>query len=316
MDQQKLRTINGRLVEEVLKPILYADIFDYPLTFEEIYKFLEFRTTPEEVKSLLDRAVENQEIILIDKFYSLADKPHLVAKRRERWGVSQTLWPKAVQYGRWVASLPFIRMVSVTGSLAVDNPRDGVDDIDYLIVTKPGRLWFCRALIILMVRFGHIRGVYLCPNYLLTENVLYFEDNNLFTAREMLQMIPLYGHEFYVKMREVNAWVTNYLPQGQGLNLARINDELSPAQIFIKKVGEFVLGGVLGDLVEWMLQKIQITKHTRLAAKYNALDNVVFTADTCKGHYDGHNQKTMSAYQQRLQAHAINGKVQTKNGSK
>jgi hypothetical protein len=196
----------------------------------------------------------------------------------------------------------------------VDNPRDGVDDIDLLIITRPGRLWFCRALIILMVRFGHLRGVYLCPNYLLTENVLYFEDNNLFTAREMLQMIPLYGHEFYVKMRKLNAWVTDYLPQGQGLNLERIDDQLTPLQNFIKKAGEFVLGGILGDLVEGLLQKIQITKHTRLAAKYGALDKVVFTADTCKGHYDGHNQRTMNAYQERLQAHAVNGKVQTKTG--
>ena len=316
MKQPNPGTINGQLVEEVLKPILYADIFDYPLTFDEIFKFLEFRTTPAEVKSLLDQAIENEEIILIDEYYSLADKPHLAAKRNERRVASEALWPKAIQYGRWVAMLPFIRMVSVTGSLAVDNPRDGVDDIDYLIVTGPRRLWLCRAWIILMVRIGHLRGVHLCPNYLLTENVLYFEENNLFTAREMLQMIPIYGSEHYVRMRKINAWVTDYLPQGQGLNLERIDDELSPVQNFIKKVGEFLLNGVLGDSLEWMLQKIQITKHTRLAARHGALDKVVFTADTCKGHYDGHNQKTMNAYQQRLQTYALNGKVQTKNGSK
>jgi hypothetical protein len=308
MDQPKQRSANGSLVEEVLKPILYADIFDYPLTFDEIYKFLEFKTTPDEVKSLLDRAIENREIVVVDQFYSLADKPHLVAKRRERWLASQALWPKAVYYGRWVASLPFIRMVSVTGSLAVDNPRDGVDDIDFLIVTQPGRLWFCRALIILLVRFGHLRGVHLCPNYLLTENVLYFEDKNLFVAREMLQMIPLYGREFYLKMREINTWLTDYLPQGNGLSLEKINDQLSPMQNLVKKLGEFLLGGAIGNFIEKILQKIQITKHTRQAAKSGALDKVVFTADMCKGHYNSHNQKTMSAYRQRLQAHT-NGKV-------
>ncbi len=314
MNQLNQRSTNGQAVEEVLRPILYADIFDYPLTFEEIYKFLEFKIAPEEVKNLLDQAIDHQEIVLIDNFYSLAGKAHLVSKRRERWLMSQTLWPKAIHYGRWIASLPFVRMVSVTGSLAVDNPRDGVDDIDYLIVTRPKRLWFCRALIILMVRYGRLRGVQLCPNYLLTENVLYFEENNLFTAREMLQMIPLYGQEFYVKMREINTWVTDYLPQGEGLNLAKINDQLSPGQSLLKKLGEFILGGLGGDLLEKLLQKIQITKHTRLAEKYGALDKVIFTADTCKGHYDGHNQKTMRAYQQRLQAHAVNSKLHSLNG--
>jgi hypothetical protein len=284
------------------------------LTFDEIYKFLEFKTTRAQVKLLLDRAIENKEIVLIDNFYSLADKPHLVTKRRERWVAAQTLWPRAIHYGQWVAALPFIRMVAVTGSLAVDNPRDGVDDIDYLIVTQPGRLWLCRALIILMVRYGHLRGVYLCPNYLLSENVLYFEENNLFTAREMLQMVPLYGHEFYLKMREVNAWVTDYLPQGQGFNLEKINDELSPLQNLIKRVSEFILGSWPGDLLEGLLQKVQISKHTRRAAEWGVLDKVIFTADTCKGHYDGHNQKTMSAYQQRLQAHAVNGKLSATNG--
>lgn len=314
MDQSNQWSANGSLVEEVLKPILYADIFDYPLTFDEIYKFLEFKTTPDEVQSLLDRAIENREIVFIEQFYSLADKPHLVAKRRERWLASQVLWPKAVYYGRWVASLPFIRMVSVTGSLAVDNPRDGVDDIDFLIVTRPGRLWLCRAWIILLVRWGHLRGVHLCPNYLLTENVLYFDDNNLFVAREMLQMIPLYGREFYLKMREINAWLTNYLPQGHGLNLEKVNDQLSPAQNWVKKMGEFLLAGVIGDFIEKILQKIQITKHTRQAAKSGALDKVVFTADMCKGHYNSHNQKTMSAYHQRLQAHVIKGKLPSLNG--
>lgn len=308
MDQLPHPSTNGALVEEVLKPILYADIFDYPLTFDEIYKFLEFKTTPAEVKSLLDRALENQEIVLVDQFYTLAGKPHLVAKRRERWRASQLLWPKAVYYGGWVAALPFIRMVSVTGSLAVDNPRDGVDDIDYLIVTRPGRLWLCRALIILLVRLGRLRGVHLCPNYLLTENVLFFEDNNLFVAREMLQMIPLYGREFYLKMRKINTWLTDYLPQGNGLNLEKVNDQLSPGQSLVKKISEFLLGGMVGTGLEKILQKIQISKHTRQAAKFGALDKVVFTADVCKGHYNSHNQKTMTAYQQRLQTHT-NGKV-------
>jgi hypothetical protein len=307
MSQSNQQKTSAPSVEEVLKPILYADIFDYPLTFDEIYKFLEFKATTAEVRMLLDRAIEQQMIVTIDGFYSLADRPHLAAKRHERWRASQVLWPPAIRYGRWIASLPFVKMVSVTGSLAVENPRDGVDDIDYLIVTKPGRLWLCRALIVLTVRFGHLRGVHLCPNYLLTENVLYFEDNNLFTAREMLQMVPLYGQKFYVNMREINGWVTDYLPQGKGLNLEKINDELSSGQNVLKTLGEFVLGGFLGDLVEKFLQKVQITKHTRLAAQRGALDKVVFTADVCKGHYDGHYQKTMSAYRLRLEKLAVNG---------
>lgn len=290
---------------EVLKPIFYADIFDFPLTFEEIYHFLEFKAAPDEVETLLDQALEDGDLVLVDGYYSLPGKTHLVANRRERWQASQVLWPKAIYYGRWIASLPFVGMVSVTGSLAVDNPRDGVDDIDYLIVTHPNRLWLCRALIILMVRYGHRQGVHLCPNYLITKNALYFEENNLFTAREMVQMVPLYGQAFYLEMRQINDWVTDFLPQGQGLNLDELDDQLAPVQKMIKRLGEFVLGNIVGDWLEKILQTIQITKHTRLVAQNGTVDQVIFTADVCKGHYDGHNNKIMTAYRERVRAYEL-----------
>jgi hypothetical protein len=292
------------LTKEVLKPILYTDIFDYPLTLEEVYKFSEVKTTPGTVKALLDQAVKSGRLILVDGFYSLAHRPQLAAKRRERQQISAALWPKASYYGRWLAALPFVRMVAVTGSLAVENPRNGVDDIDYLIVTQPGRLWLCRAMIILMVRYGHRRGVHLCPNYLITENVLDFE-HDFFIAREMLQMKPLYGQTLYLKMREINSWVTAYFPQGNGLNLEKLEDELSPGQANFKQWGELILGGGPGSLLEKWLQWFQVTKHTRRAERYGVLDKVIFTADVCKGHYDGHGQKTMGAYQKRIEEYEL-----------
>ncbi|MCB0172345.1 MAG: hypothetical protein KDJ97_17505 [Anaerolineae bacterium] len=285
----------------VLKPILYADIFDFPLTFEEVYQFLDVKTAPEVVRQQLDQAVEAGQITCLDGYYSLAGRTNLAAKRRERLTASRKLWPKAIHYGRWLAALPFIRMVAVTGSLAVDNPRDGVDDIDYLIVTQPGRLWLCRAWIIMMVRFGHLKGTHLCPNYLITENKLYFDTNDFFTAREMVQMKLIYGVDFYQKMWEVNAWVKHFFPHGQATGIDRQNDSLSAIQQAIKAGGEWVFGGFLGDVLERWLQKYQITKHTQLAGQNGAYDTLLFTPDICKGHYDGHKHKTMLAYQQRVE---------------
>lgn len=295
---------NDHLLKEILKPVLYTDIFDYPLTFEEIYRFLEIEATPAEVGASLDQALIAGRLVRVDGFYSLADRPDLASKRQERQKISAALWPKALHYGRWLASLPFVKMVAVTGSLAVQNPRNDVDDIDYLIVTGPGRLWLCRAMIIMMVRYGRSRNVHLCPNYLITENVLHFE-NNFFTAREMLQMKPIYGQALYLRIRQENDWVTHYFPQGNGPDLERINDRLSTRQSALKRCGEFVLQGVWGNWLEAWLQKIQITKHTRRAEQYGALDRVLFTADICKGHYDGHGQKTMGAYKQRIKEYNL-----------
>ncbi len=313
MDQHSQPVKIGQRVQEVLKPVLYADIFDYPLTFAEVYKFLEFEANPEKVEDLLNQAVAAGRLVQVDGFYSLAHRSYLAAKRRERQRKSEILWPQATHYGRWIAALPFVKLVAVTGALAVDNPRDGLDDIDYLIVTQPGRLWLCRAMIILMVRYGHLKGIHLCPNYLLSENVLNF-DKGFFAAREILQMQPLYGKESYLKIRDLNPWVIRYFPHGHELSLDRIDDELLSGQQLLKKMGEFTLKGFLGDFLEKRLQAKQIKKHSARAKQYGTLDKVIFTADVCKGHFDGHSQRTMNAYRQRLFRHFGGAKLPATNG--
>ncbi len=106
-------------------------------------------------------------------------------------------------------------MVAVTGSLAVNN-ADEQADIDYLVVTVSERLWLCRAMMILLVRYAERSGDILCPNYILSAQALSMDRQDLFMARELVQMVPLYGIETYQQMREINAWSDLYLPNAQG----------------------------------------------------------------------------------------------------
>ena len=293
--------------KELLKPILYADIFDYPLTDAEVYRFLECKASKQQVDTLLAQAVESGRLLCVDDYYCLPNRVHLAAKRKARSNISQTLWPQATRYGQRLAGLPFVRMVAVTGALAVNNPRNGADDIDYLIVTQPGRLWLCRALIILLVRAGHLRGVHLCPNYIITENALDFEPD-FFVAREMLQMQPVYGRNVYLSVIARNSWTTRYFPQGSNPNLEKLNGDLPPGARGLKKVAETALAGFLGDTLERWLQKKQVDKHVRRTQQEQLADTVIFTTDVCKGHYDGHSSRTMDVYRQRLLQYT-NGKV-------
>ena len=248
--------------KELLKPILYADIFDYPLTGAEIHRFLECKATKQQVDTRLAQATKDGHLLRINGFYCLPNRAHLADKRKDRFGVSQTLWLQATRYGQRLAGLPFVRMVAVTGALAVNNPRNGVDDIDYLIVTQPGRLWLCRAMIIALVRAGHLRGVHLCPNYIITQNALDFEPD-FFVAREMLQMQPVYGRDVYLSVIERNSWTTRYFPQGGSANLQKLNGDLPPPARGLKKIAETALAGFPGDTLERWLQKKQVDKHTR-----------------------------------------------------
>lgn len=292
--------------EEVLKPVVYADIFDYPLTFEEIYKFLETNLSQKTTQTLLQQAVDDQQLTQTASFYHLPDRNIIVATRKKRQKIAQQLWIKGSQYGRWIAALPFVRLVAVTGSLAVDNPTHVREDIDYLIVTQPGRLWLCRALMVGLVRYAHFRGSHLCPNYMLTENVLHFEGESLYAAREIVQMVPLYGAETYQRMRAMNRWVNNYLPHGDAPNLSRLETELSGGAKAVKRTAEVIFGGIIGDKLEKLLQTYQMNKHLKRAKQVGASDRVIFTPDQCKGHYDSHGSQTIQAYRQKIMGYESN----------
>lgn len=282
-------------VDDVLKPVIYADIFDYPLTDAEIHQFLECQATPAQVAALLERARAERRIMTHDGYYYLPGRAEILSRRHERKQAADKLWPEAIRYGRWIAHLPFVRMVSVTGSLAVDNLQAGAEDIDYFIITAPGRLWLCRTLIIAIVRYSQRRGVWLCPNYLVTEARLAFEAN-LVNAREIVQMVPLYGTEAYQAMWRHNPWIQAYLPQGTPAPCP--TDALARGRL--KRWAERLLTGPLGNALEWLLQRYYIARHTRQAQQNGHGDTVEFSAEVCKGHYDAHHQQIAQTYQHKL----------------
>jgi hypothetical protein len=307
MESSQTELVDSLQMQAVLNPIFYGDIFDYPLTFDEIYRFIEVEASPAQVQKILDQAVRQGHLLTVNGYYSLPGKEHLAAHRRRRGQAAQFLWPVAERYGRLLAALPFVRFVAVTGALAVDNPRHAADDIDFLIVTRPNRLWLCRAMVIVLVRLARRRGVTLCPNYLITENVLEFDDMNLFAAREMAQMTPLYGLRLYDRLWAANGWVIDMLPHSRK-SVDRLADRLSPTLAVIKKTGELLLAGPWGHWLECILQQKQIGKHTRQAQTRQAADTLLFTPDVCKGHYDSHGQKTLAAYRARQTQFGLNGR--------
>src|SRR5438309_1230064 len=185
----------------IVQAVAYADVFDYPLTGEEIHRYLVgVPASRSAVRAAL--SVPPNGLIRSGRYFTLAGRESAIETRRARAAHALDYWRRAVRYGHAMSNLPFVRMVAVTGGLAMDNMSDG--DIDYLVVTEPGRLWLCRALIVGLVRVAALKGTELCPNYLLSERALVLSERNLFTAHEVAQMVPLAGQQTYARMRELN----------------------------------------------------------------------------------------------------------------
>ena len=148
----------------ILQTVAYVDGFDYPLTAAEVHRFLiGIAATPEQVSNILEngRLIPHQ-LSRQDHYYMLPGREEIAAIRQQREVNARQLWPYAQQYGCAIARLPYVRMVSVTGSLAVNNAIEGAD-IDYLIVTENGRLWLTRAFVILIVRIAARARYYPLP---------------------------------------------------------------------------------------------------------------------------------------------------------
>ncbi len=281
----------------ILRTLVYADLFDYPLILPEIHRYLiavpaplfEVNQSLRRSPWLADRIAERRGL------WMLRGREHLSELRPQRAAAAARLWPHALRYGRILAAFPYVRMVAVTGALAVDNVEDG-DDIDYLIVTATGRLWLCRAMVIGLVRWAARAGIALCPNYFLSERALALEDRNLFTAHELAQMIPIAGERIYWRMRALNAWTIRFLPNAGG---PPWKIELTSASWRWITAGLEALGHTpLGAWLEaWEMR--------RKIRRFNARPGgeTRFDPDHCQGHFNGHGQRTLAAFAERLRCY-------------
>lgn len=286
------------LDEAILRSLAYAEVFDFALREPELHRYLiGLAATRAEVAAAL--AGMPDRIVRRDGLVAAAGRESLIEERHERRRIAARTWPAALRYARAVGSLPFVRMVAITGALAVGNATEGAD-IDLLIVTEPGRVWLTRASTIAIVRIAAREGHQLCPNYLLAEHVLASDETDLYAAHELVQMVPVVGVDTYRRLREANAWTARQLPNAAGAPLqgrAWRTPLLRRAQPF----AETLLRTPVGAAAEgWERRKIG---HFRAEATARGVTaEARFSPDRCKGHMDGHGRRIRVAYEARARA--------------
>lgn len=293
VDLQPPRTDISSLERAVLETLAYSDVFDFPLRLDELHRYLTASTSIERLKDCIGQF---ERIDVGDGFYYIKGRGEIVDLRKQREAASGKAFDRAILYGRILGGLPFIRMVGLTGSLAMLNLTKGAD-MDYMLVAKSGRLWLARAFALLLNRVAHLFGDKLCPNLIVSENALEWTARNLYSARELCQMIPVCGGDVYSKLRVANKWILGFLPnvvpESSSLSAAKI----SSAALVMQKIIEFFLRGSFGNYVEsWEMTR----KIARLENQAGYGLETIFTADICQGNFDHHGSWAMEKYQERL----------------
>ncbi|GAB5492026.1 MAG: hypothetical protein Phog2KO_22410 [Phototrophicaceae bacterium] len=284
----------------ILRTILYADVFSFPLTLDDLHRYLihDIPLSKNKIDETLQKSTQlKQYLHKQDDYICLKTRQAIIDIRKEREKISQELWASANKYGIWLSHIPFVRMVALTGALAVRNPSGIDDDFDYLLVTSSGRVWLARAFAVLVVRIVQLFGRELCPNYVLADNQLVQSRQDLYTAHEVAQMIPIYGHETYHAIIEQNPWVQEYLPN---VNTYTIQENQSYK---LRKIAEWMLGGWLGDKIEAWEYKRKLSKFSPKIKQ--AQSSAEINQNSVKGHFEDHGQPVMQRYHELLHEYGL-----------
>lgn len=205
----------------VLKTLIYADIFDYPLTVEEIQKWLIGKSaSTNQIKDILGKLTQTH--FRSPQFYFLSTRKRITEIRESRFIYAREKWRLVQRIGSILRSIPSVLCVGVTGGLAMDNVDD-TDDIDLFFVVKSGYLWVSRLWIIFFIELfsrrrrpneKEVKNRF-CLNMFITDTELSVPviDRDLYSAHEVLQMQPVWDREgTYDRFLKANSWVRTYLP--------------------------------------------------------------------------------------------------------
>ncbi len=285
----------------IVRTLLYADVFDFPMADSEIWHFLiGCPATYSEIRAALEQSPWLAERVeRVNGYYAIRGRAAATEERHRRDAASRALWPVARRYGAILAHLPFVRMVALTGALAIRNAEDEHDDIDYLLVTVPGRVWLARAFAVLLVRLARLGGVSLCPNYVLSETALIQSRQDLFVAHELAQMVPLAGFDIYEVMRAANRWSTELLPNATEPFYVEPNAQPRGIGRLLQRIAESILGGSLGDRLEHWEQRRKLRKFKAQMAKPGS--SAELDEQRIKGHFNDYGYPALQGYRDRLE---------------
>ncbi len=291
------------LERAIVEALAYSDVFDWPLTPSEVHAYLPIAAAPEEVDAALEPTDRpgsapsglGRLVVVRDGLAVLAGREELIERRRRRIATSAELWRRAGGLAASLAWLPFVRMVALTGSLAM-GAAEGDADVDLFVVTADGRLWLTRAMTIGVVRVAAARRVRLCPNYFVAESALELSQRDTFTAHELAQMVPIAGLDTYHELLERNDWYRSFLPNHRVGE--RPDGSTWPRRRRIQRVVEPAMrSAALDPLERWEMRR----KVARLSARATSSEQR-FDAAVCKGHFEEHGQVVLAAFHQRLAA--------------
>lgn len=249
----------------MIEVLAYFDIFNFPVTEREMCNLLGLSSLEflQDITPLLNQ----KSCFRQQDYYSLCMQVNdLVKLRQEREVLAQEYFKQLKKYARIISSFPFVRGIAVSGSLSKGvMQKDG--DIDFFVVTAPGRLWLCRSLLILYKKIMLLNShKYFCLNYFIDTNNLTIIDKNIFTATEIFYLLPVYSADNTMpKFFKSNTWVYSFYEENTNRSADYFVENNSKAKMILEKL----LNGAIGNRLEKLFHQFTLRKWLKTFGHFN-----------------------------------------------
>ena len=218
------------LQKAIIKTAAYFDLFDFPLTSFEIYKYL---FSPEQKYSLLTVEKTTASLPNLETkqgFYFFPGRESTILTRKQRYLLAQQKIKQNRFYFLLLAKMPFVKEIYIVNNLSyLNSPKNS--DIDLAIITAPNKIWTARFFCALTMKLLNKRPTpnnqknKICLSFFATEDFqdydkLMYDDDIHFvywlsqwrpiTKLQNPKSSPRFDHR--VEAGKIQNWMKNYLP--------------------------------------------------------------------------------------------------------
>lgn len=303
-----IRVDNKFIKDNIMRTLLYYDIFNHPLKEDELYTLLPFNSIPKsDIIGLINEYSSEEKCTFGSKdgYVYIKPKENSIGLRLEKERYSKKMWKIARLVSHVIKRFPFVRSILITGSLS-KNSSDRNGDLDFMVITAPGRLWITRTLLMLFKKIFLLNSYkYFCVNYFISEDRLEIEEKNLYTATEIVHLKATFNSELMYKFIVENKWIKGYFPNyilcTQQTHSAgfTVNNRKS----YVQKFFELFFYGSFGNRMDDLLEK-RTKKYFK--KKYNGIEKSEHshmfksTKNVSKAHPRNMQKRILSMYNDRL----------------
>ncbi|HEY1037912.1 MAG TPA: nucleotidyltransferase domain-containing protein [Bacteroidia bacterium] len=289
------------LQQAVLSVLCYFNVFQHPLTLDEIRLNCSIPANNKDVEKVASELLEIGIISNHSGFYFLKDQDATIVQERkvkENRAINEL--QKSQKYTRLISRFPFVKAVCISGSLSKGvMETDG--DVDYFIITEKGRLWICRSLLIAFKKLFLLNSrKYFCTNYFVDTENMVIPDKSIFTATEINYLKPVCNELLVDKMRIENNWTEQFTPNYKRPDC---EDCFPESRNGMKRFFEFCMKGNAGEKLDNYFFRLTLKRWKKKFPHFNAEDfdlNMRSRKNVSKHHPRGYQQKVLIAHEQKL----------------